>query len=104
MALAQVPFGEDGDMLDGVYRWMKPGNYELRPNQPFEAVLTLVRWYSDKPKFYFKDEATGVEYPMFMSEFMKLVENGGIRAGVTDRLRWHAVKRGTAYSIALLDD
>lgn len=104
MPLHMVPFdAESGQMLDGVYSWKKDEDIEWRPNVPFEASLTLVSWYSDRPKFYFADEA-GVKYPVFMSEFMKLVENTVINAGVTERLRWTAVKRGSAYGImAILD-
>jgi hypothetical protein len=105
MALTEVPYHKDGYMMEGIYRWYNKADYEFRPNAPFEAVLSYkdTGYGASNPKFYFENEETGLNYPMFFSEFMRLFENGLFDGTKTKPLLWHAVKRGSAYGIVTLN-
>lgn len=105
MALHEVPYHRDGNMLDGIYRWHKKEDFDFFPNAPFEAELALAEYHTggNHPKYYMVNPETGVVYPMFFSEFMRLFIAEAFIGQKTKPLMWHAVKRGSAYGIVAIN-
>lgn len=73
---------------------------EWRLLEPFEATLTLVgreRGMS-RQTFLWKDEQTGITYPMFASDLFDVIQRATITKGYAFA-RWVAHKKGTNYGI-----
>ncbi len=97
--LVEVPYNSHtGHMM--VY----PGGYALewRPNEPFEAALSIVGTERgcSAARFIAEDTVTGVRYPLFMTELLAIIQNATIDHGVVFGT-WIGCKRGANYGIRL---
>lgn len=73
---------------------------EWRLLLPFDASLTLVgtsRGMSART-FHWRDEATGITYPMFPSDLVDVIQRTTVTRGVASA-RWVARKKGANYGI-----
>jgi hypothetical protein len=77
--------------------------YDWRPNEPFEATLTLERLERGRSaaRFWFVDEE-GTRYPFFGQGLVEMLSQVTLDHGVV-RGTWIAVKRGANYGIELLE-
>lgn len=78
--------------------------FEWRPNDPFEATLTLDHLERGRSaaRFWFRDEE-GTRYPVFGQGLVDMLSRVTLDHGVV-RGRWIAVKRGANYGIELLEE
>lgn len=87
--------------------WRRRDNRtEWRPNNPFEAALTLEGQQRGRSAAYFlwRDEDTNTRYPMFISSMVDCLQNFAVIEGSTDIASWIVVKRGQNYGIELYRD
>lgn len=77
------------------------GKYEWRANEPFELVLAFDHFGRGRSSAlgYFKDEQ-GRLWPMFLSVLHEVIPH--LKSGKIHG-RWTGVKRGTNFSICLLE-
>jgi hypothetical protein len=75
---------------------------EWRPNTAFEAALRVVGTERGQSaaRFIVEDTATGVQYPLFMTELLAIVQHATIEHGVVSG-QWIGCKRGANYGIRL---
>jgi hypothetical protein len=96
--LAEVPYdSRTGHMAAYPY-----GLTEWRPNEPFEAALAIVGTERGQSaaRFIAENTETGVQYPLFMTELLAIVQYATIERGVVFG-RWIGCKRGANYGIRL---
>lgn len=77
------------------------GDIEWRDNEPFELTLTFDCFGRGRSSAlgWFKDDQ-GRDWPMFLSVLHEVIPH--LKAGKI-HARWTGVKRGTNYSICLLE-
>jgi len=79
-------------------------NIDFREDNEFESVLQIVDYGKGRnSEFECIDINTGNRYPIFLSEIFRVIQNTSIEKGVVTG-KWHFVKRGSNYSIALVED
>lgn len=105
MAIKDAPFDSEGHLMqyaDPGSKWTQYHVHEWRENKPFEAVLRLKQYLKNGSivTLYWED-VEGHLYPMFFTEFVKLVQSREVSHGRTRRETWIIYKRGTRYGIGL---
>lgn len=85
------------------YAGFGESRYDWRPNDPFEATLTLDHLERGRSaaRFWFVDEE-GTRYPVFGQGLVDMLAQVTLDHG-TVRGRWIAVKRGANYGIELVE-
>jgi hypothetical protein len=96
-----VPFNKKGDMLSDDY-W---GVETKVPPYEFKSQMIINDYGKGRSSvtFYLTDNK-GRRYCMFLSEFIKLTKTKNIKDGVVEESTYTFCKRGTAYSIKLVDN
>lgn len=96
-----VPFDENGNMLR-VVRYHRA--HVMLPVQPMTRALKFQKFIQTSSSMsVVMEDASGLEYPMFVGEFEKLVQNFPLDNGVTPVLTWGYDKRGSGYGITAPD-
>lgn len=101
-SLEEVPFNrETGKPMPwvGNRRW---SGVEWRPNEPFDAVMVVTRMDRGRSSalFVLTDLRTSVEYPVFMTDMLEILQERQINHGKV-RGTWRFRKRGQNYALAL---
>lgn len=102
--VTEVPYDADGNLLHYVGPWTKP---EMRPNEPFRAVLEIAGMESGRSaKYVLFDDRDGHRYPMFVTDLLDFLRRSGpgVRGGITGSEMWIVRKRGQNYGIALVPE
>lgn len=75
---------------------------DWRPNDPFDATLTIRRLERGRSaaRFWFEDEATKTMYPFFGQTLVDMLTNADMIKGKV-RGTWIVVKKGANYGIEL---
>ncbi|WP_217181628.1 hypothetical protein [Streptomyces sp. AC495_CC817] len=86
------------------YAGLNESRYDWRPNEPFEATLTLERLERGRSaaRFWFVDER-GTRYPFFGQGLVDMLSRVILDHGRV-RGTWIAVKRGANYGLELLEE
>lgn len=85
--------------------YVYPGNdVEWRPNDPFEATLELVHSSRGRSSavYIYRDIATNIRYPLFISSVEFMLRHATIKAGQVTGV-WQVVKRGQNYGLDMLE-
>jgi len=85
--------------------YVYPGNdVEWRPNDPFEATLELVHSSRGRSSavYIYRDIATNIRYPLFLSSVEFMLRHATIKAGQVTGV-WQVVKRGQNYGLDMLE-
>lgn len=84
---------------DGWHLRLSP---EMRDVYVFEDVLSYVGYGKGRSAVHFTfEDSQKRRYNMFISEFSELVNTQYLECGITPKLRWTFVKKGSNYSIKL---
>jgi hypothetical protein len=94
-----TPFYQHDELMSYVFNDQLA---DWRPNEPFEAELELVRSERGRSSvvFVYRDTATNIHYPLFVSSVEAMlrscvISNGRVRAV------WKVAKRGSNYGLDL---
>lgn len=94
-----VPFDNEGNMCRVVYRWK---NCHMVEVEPMTKALKFVQFvHLSSTISVHMEDSQGREYPMFLSEFQKLIQRYPLDKGVTPVLTWGYDKRGSAYGLCV---
>ncbi|WP_051165357.1 hypothetical protein [Nocardia testacea] len=96
--VAAVPYcTRSGNML----AYPDPGS-EMRTNAPFTATLRIVDYIRGRSaaRFVLEDKATGLTFPMFLTDMLNVLQHASIEKGVVSG-RWIGCKRGQNYGLRL---
>lgn len=93
----EVPFDKGGNMLH--YPMYRDCTWDVL--WPFDATMEVDGMMSGRSAKYLilKDVDTGKEYPMFVSDLIDFIQNGGIVKDGRLTTKWMASKKGTNYGI-----
>jgi len=77
---------------------------DWRPNDPFEATLELVHSSRGRSSvvFIYRDIATDIHYPLFVSSVDSMLRHATIKAGRVTGV-WQVAKRGQNYGLEMLE-
>ena len=95
----EVPVDENGNWMHYPEGWR--ANIQWLPVREFAAVLTIESMYTGRSAKYLKvkNKATGITYPMFVSDLVKFIQDGGTVYNGELHGKWTASKRGANYGI-----
>lgn len=102
MAVDKIPFDENGNMQEyaghhGGVTWID--------NVPFECKLNVVGFERGRSaaRVIMQCDTTGAKYPVFLSSFVEMTQQGTISHGsITGR--WVGCKKGSNYGLKLAAD
>lgn len=98
---ASVPEKAPYSALGNLLRYVGEGVVaDWRDNEPFHAALTLdeVKRGTSSARFIWRDEETGVKYPMLLPGLNDLLTNGIVDHGVAVGW-WLVEQRGVSYGL-----
>lgn len=95
--LLEYTYGPPGEQLstgDDIIDW--------RPNEPFEATLTIRELERGRSaaRFWFEDEENKIRYPFFGQTLVDMLSVSEMKNGKV-RGKWIVVKKGANYGIEL---
>lgn len=106
----KIPYDAEGNMMhyalpDSPYRPRANAN-EWRENTKFWTSMKLLGGgRRGRSAVYFTWQSKdGFEYPMFLTDFVDLVNRSQLICGATGVLPWRAIKRGQNYGLVLDQD
>jgi hypothetical protein len=108
-SLTQVPFdATTNNMLEyvwNVYNMYEDPRYVWKPNEPFRTEMHIVTYERGRSaaRMILEDAATGIHYPMFLSDFVAMTQAGRIKYGSVSG-QWIAVKKGSNYGIQMVSE
>lgn len=103
MPVEKAPFSQQGSLLHYERDVPWGTGADWRPNEPFEATLTLARISRGRSAAYFVwEDEEGRTFPMFMSNVADLIKGGISVVNGTVTGRWDVVKKGQNYGIRAL--
>jgi hypothetical protein len=97
MAITEAPFDETGNMVS----WPGPSYHnrysavQMREVPPFKATMKVVGMETGRSakRVILEDQETGIRYPMFVADMVKLLEETPVTA------TWGPAKRGQNYGL-----
>lgn len=99
-----APYRPNGDLCHHERGDLKSGEEaDWRPIEPFRATLVYAGYARGRSAayFYWKDVATGISYPMFMSGMDQVMDSGFVEGNrITGRFT--VVKKGQNYGLSYL--
>lgn len=98
MAIAEIPFDSDGNMLE--YAHSYGPQPEWRANTPFHTTLMVEDYERGRSavRVILRDCSANVTYPMFISDFLEMVLDSKINFGEVGGL-WVGCKKGANYGL-----
>lgn len=101
-----VPVDRDGNWLHYPNHWQMREGGGCQPVEPFWATMRLAGMNSGRSAKYLTLEnvETKVQYPMFISDLVKAIQNGAVEVKGSDGEgylsgNWTGSKRGANYGI-----
>ncbi|MGY1946666.1 hypothetical protein [Nocardia asiatica] len=97
-SITKVPYNP----VTGHMQAYPTGASDWRPNEPFAAALRIVGTVRGQSaaRFIAEDTETNIQYPMFMTELLAIIQLATIDRGVITG-QWIGCKRGANYGIRL---
>ena len=101
LTLMEYTVGKPGDQ-ESAYGIGRADKIDWRPNEPFEATLTIrdLERGRSAARFWFEDEVNQVRYPFFGQTLVDMLSSATMVNGKVTAT-WIVVKKGSNYGIEL---